>query len=394
MMFHINIAALKTISKLLFPKSALLFEEESWNCYPYTRTKYKHKLFKSFNIDIESKYQADCGQCENAFNLSKSELSSRVVGKLASNKLNYKLFSFYFILFILQKFFSFLFVSCLRYSLFSLCLDYIDIVNDQINANEYKSDEDPALFVSSKTSRGPLCSEWLDELKENSRLNNKPCEYMCAYKLCRIECAFWGCQSRVEKLISESVLRHMILVSHRQAWCWQDEYVDLTIDDVRELEAETQKYLNMKMRNELISESELLQQQLKRPSASGGDLNVKKSSVGDAIQAVGGPSKRKSEKKKNSANSSIVVSIVEPGSAGAVQAATVKPLAATAAAASNAPPHRTNLENKENESTINTIATLISTNSDNSSINSKKCTKKHPYYQNFFVFFYSLFFFI
>jgi hypothetical protein len=78
---------------------------------------------------------------------------------------------------------------------------------------------------------------------------------MCAYKLCRIECAFWGCQSRVEKLISESVLRHTILMSHRQAWCWQDEYVDLTMDDVRQLEIETQRYLTMKMKNSEFMQS-------------------------------------------------------------------------------------------------------------------------------------------
>jgi hypothetical protein len=79
----------------LFPKSALSFEEESWNSYPYTRTKYKHRLFKSFNIDIESKYLPDLGQTENAFNLSKTELAMRTI-------------------------------------------DYIDILNDVININEYK----------------------------------------------------------------------------------------------------------------------------------------------------------------------------------------------------------------------------------------------------------------
>ena len=61
--------------------SALLFEEESWNCYPHTRTKYSHKLFKSFNIDIESKYISDYGQNENVFNLNRNELSIRSVGK-------------------------------------------------------------------------------------------------------------------------------------------------------------------------------------------------------------------------------------------------------------------------------------------------------------------------
>ena len=120
------------------------------------------------------------------------------------------------------------------------------------------------VFSSSKTQRGPLAQSWIEEIKANaklntstSKLNNRPISYMCAYKLCRIECAFWGCQSRVEKLISDSVLRHMILMSHRQAWCWQDEYFDLTMDDVRQLELETQRYLLMKMRNEPGAEESL-----------------------------------------------------------------------------------------------------------------------------------------
>ena len=36
-------------------------------------------------------------------------------------------------------------------------------------------------------------------------------------------------------------------MTHRQAWCWQDEYADLTIEEVRRLEAETQEILNDKM---------------------------------------------------------------------------------------------------------------------------------------------------
>lgn len=189
------------MTKLLFPKSALLFEEEAWNAYPYARTKYRHKLFKSFNIDVESKYLADSGETENTFNLSKSELAMRQV-------------------------------------------DYIDIVNDPVNPHEYKEDEDPALFIP-KNNRawGPLAPKWMNELKTTK---TKP--FMCCYKLCRITCAFWGCQSRVEKSIADSVLRNMLLMTHRQAWTWQDEYCQLTIADVRRLEAETQRYLMMKMK--------------------------------------------------------------------------------------------------------------------------------------------------
>lgn len=38
-----------------------------------------------------------------------------------------------------------------------------------------------------------------------------------------------------------------MLRAHRQAWCWQDEYFGLTIEDVRRLENETQRHLAEKM---------------------------------------------------------------------------------------------------------------------------------------------------
>jgi hypothetical protein len=68
----------------------------------------------------------------------------------------------------------------------------------------------------------------------------------------------------------------MILTSHRQAWCWQDEYVDLSMDDVRQLEAETQAYLMAKMRHDTASIDKLdaifeqQQKQLSRRTSSRG----------------------------------------------------------------------------------------------------------------------------
>lgn len=38
-----------------------------------------------------------------------------------------------------------------------------------------------------------------------------------------------------------------MLRAHRQAWCWQDEYYGLTMDDIRRLERETQVHLAEKM---------------------------------------------------------------------------------------------------------------------------------------------------
>ena len=46
---------------------------------------------------------------------------------------------------------------------------------------------------------------------------------------------------------SPSALNKTMLHAHRQAWCWQDEWVDLTIDDIRQLEKEAAKELMEKM---------------------------------------------------------------------------------------------------------------------------------------------------
>ena len=70
----------------------------------------------------------------------------------------------------------------------------------------------------------------------------------------------------------------MILMSHRQAWCWQDEYVDLTIDDVRKLELETQHYLNLKMRNDPDAENYLRSiENMSNNSTDSGSIVSKKS---------------------------------------------------------------------------------------------------------------------
>ena len=46
-----------------------------------------------------------------------------------------------------------------------------------------------------------------------------------------------------------------MLMGHRQAWVWQDEWYGLTISDIRELEKETQRMLAKKMEN--VSNSNL-----------------------------------------------------------------------------------------------------------------------------------------
>lgn len=81
----------------------------------------------------------------------------------------------------------------------SLSVDPIDIVKDPIPPHEYKAEEDPKLYKSVKTKRGPLSEDWIQEYKNN------PGKYpiMCAYKLCKVEFRYWGMQSKIERFIHD-----------------------------------------------------------------------------------------------------------------------------------------------------------------------------------------------
>uniref|UniRef100_A0A670K6T5 Phosphatidylinositol transfer protein membrane associated 2 n=1 Tax=Podarcis muralis TaxID=64176 RepID=A0A670K6T5_PODMU len=184
----------------ILPKAALRVEEESWNAYPYTRTRYTCPFVEKFSIDIETYYISDSGEQANVFNLSPAEKRQTI-------------------------------------------LDPIDIVKDPIPPHEYKSEEDPKLYKSVKTTRGPLSEDWIKEHKNN------PGRYpmMCAYKLCKVEFRYWGMQSKIERFIHDVGLRKVMVRAHRQAWCWQDEWYGLTIEDIRQLEKEAQLMLAQKM---------------------------------------------------------------------------------------------------------------------------------------------------
>ncbi|XP_024130401.1 membrane-associated phosphatidylinositol transfer protein 2 isoform X2 [Oryzias melastigma] len=184
----------------ILPKAALRVEEESWNAYPYTRTRYTCPFVEKFSIDIETYYKADTGNQPDVFNLSAADKRQRTI-------------------------------------------DPIDIVTDPIAPHEYKAEEDPRFYKSVKTQRGPLRDDWIEEY------NNNPGKtpIMCAYKLCKVEFRYWGMQSKIERFIHDVGLRKVMVRAHRQAWCWQDEWYGLTIEDIRQLELETQLALARKM---------------------------------------------------------------------------------------------------------------------------------------------------
>ncbi|CAJ1070056.1 phosphatidylinositol transfer protein beta isoform [Xyrichtys novacula] len=116
--------------KMIAPEGALVFHEKAWNAYPYCRTIVTNEYMKDdFMIKIETWHKPDMGTIENVHDLD--EQTWRTVEVVP-----------------------------------------IDIANsEEVAPGDYKSEEDPALFHSEKTARGPLSPEWKNELKTD-------CPYM------------------------------------------------------------------------------------------------------------------------------------------------------------------------------------------------------------------------
>jgi len=164
--------------KSLLPKSALTVEEEAWNSYPYTKTRFKCPFVEKFSLEIETYYTPDGGDQENVFKLNDSDIRNRVV-------------------------------------------DLIDVVKDQEGTIYEDPDrEDPMLYTSDKTGRGPLSSDWIEEYSEACRGKSQPTpegkSVMCAYKLCKVEFRYWGMQSKIERFIHDTALRKTMLKAHSQ----------------------------------------------------------------------------------------------------------------------------------------------------------------------------------
>lgn len=178
--------------RLLVPKGALEIHEEAWNAYPYCRTIISNPSYmkENFSIVIESYHIADRGQQDNVHELSADKLKKREVVT-------------------------------------------IDIGNDPINQEDYKADEDPSKFTSTKTGRGPLQGSWIEKVEP----------VMTCYKLVTVEFKWFGIQSRVENFIQKSE-RRLFTTFHRQLFCWMDRWHGLTMEDIRAIEEKTKEELD------------------------------------------------------------------------------------------------------------------------------------------------------
>ncbi|CAI5650817.1 unnamed protein product [Oreochromis niloticus] len=183
--------------RLLAPEGALVFHEKAWNAYPYCRTIVTNEYMKdNFFIKIETWHKPDLGTQENVHKLDSPTWKNVTV----------------------------------------VPIDIAD--RSQVAHADYKEDEDPAIFKSVKTGRGPLGPNWKKELNSNPE-----CPRMCAYKLVTVKFKWWGLQTKVENFIHEQEKR-IFTNFHRQLFCWIDKWVELNMDDIRRMEAETQRELD------------------------------------------------------------------------------------------------------------------------------------------------------
>ncbi|XP_077290229.1 cytoplasmic phosphatidylinositol transfer protein 1 isoform X1 [Arctopsyche grandis] len=167
--------------------------EKAWNFYPFTITG-NCSFIPKFSISIQTKYENNNGSTENCLNLTEEQMEAREV-------------------------------------------DFIDIAYDDMNPKHYKETEDPKFYKSAKTGRGPLVEGWRDDQDP----------IMCSYKLVNARFEVWGLQTKVEDFIQRCI-RDILLLGHRQAFAWVDDWVEMTIDDVRVYEEEMHSKTNDKMK--------------------------------------------------------------------------------------------------------------------------------------------------
>jgi hypothetical protein len=183
--------------RFVMPESALTIVECSWNAYPHCLTVYSNEwLGDKFRLSVETIHAQDCGTQSNPLNLPAEELRKRQV-------------------------------------------DYIDIA---CAVPRMEPHEDPTSWQSRRTGRGPLTpGRWYYDTQP----------VMCAYKLCKLEFRKWGLQTMVEEWGQKYGLKYTFIRYHRKLVCWMDEWIDMTIEDIRRMEEETAAVTRQKYEHSL-----------------------------------------------------------------------------------------------------------------------------------------------
>lgn len=180
------------ILQKMLPQEAFELVEESWNAYPYTRTVITNPKYmkENYKLTLESIHLADNGHSDNPLNGPRKRE-----------------------------------------------IIYVDICDDKvIGKAAYKEDNDPKVFVSDKTKRGPLDNDWIE--------NHEP--IMCAYKLVSLHFKWTGFSNIVEKTIHRQYPKVFTLF-HRLAYTLIDSWFDMSLDDIRQFEEETAEMLKKQL---------------------------------------------------------------------------------------------------------------------------------------------------
>ncbi|KAG7479134.1 phosphatidylinositol transfer protein alpha isoform-like [Solea senegalensis] len=109
-----------------------------------------------------------------------------------------------------------------------------------------KTEFNPATFTSEKTKRGPLTPGWKEKLAQDAE-----CPHMCAYKLVTLEAKAPMIQKTVENMIMKAE-RNLFDKFHKQLFCTIDDWVNLTMEDIRQKEENTKKELDEMRKNDEV----------------------------------------------------------------------------------------------------------------------------------------------
>jgi len=201
--YHID-SQVPTLLRRVAPTKALELHEESVNKFPVCTTVIRNPQFsrKKFLIRVETKVMDnDCGELADVFSYLTEEGSSTDTVDVVN----------------------------------------IDIANDPVNEEDFEVSEDPSTFrtKSLETPRGPLGANWISQCRP----------ICCVYKCITVTSNQWPITHRLEKKIM-SIQERFMTVFHRRMFCWLDEYIELSIDDIRQLESETMEELERRRKQE------------------------------------------------------------------------------------------------------------------------------------------------
>jgi hypothetical protein len=187
--YHVG-NSLPSFFLMVLPTKALDVHEDAWSAYPYCKTVLSCPLLgERFNMTIISMYKDnDDGNTYNIHNLTTDMLAKRKVVKL-------------------------------------------DIANDEFPNG---CTDDPRKYKSEITGRGPLFGpEW----------EKKQTPIMWCYKIVIVEMKIWGLQNKIEQKILEFE-RNLFLRLHRRMFCTIDQWINLSMEQIRAIEDETAKELH------------------------------------------------------------------------------------------------------------------------------------------------------